>query len=378
MRKPRTGFILIGITAALCLTIFVYFDKRERNLVNMILRQNHAASDTHDPIFVDKMRNTNIKYSRDENMDDEEKWNNDQSASEKYSRNVLVDKGIQLKLQLPLKGQTFNPVVRGFVEQLKRKGEVAKDVEIENIGQYAKSHLQLRDTDLNAKELKNIKNCKATSKQDYKKNYGAFFGGDHGRLQNIRRTHHTYLDETKFMIEVGGNWGWDAGNFSKLYNMNYLILEPLTPYTDILEKKFAGNEKVSIYNVGLGSDNEVVMVNLEGNNACATTKFSKKNGTVPIYIVNAIDFLTDLGVGVYELDLLTMNCEGCEFEVLETLVKSNLIERIRNIQWATHTQVSIPNPWERYCRIHELLKRTHRPTYQYKFNWESWRRKDIK
>uniref|UniRef100_A0A8W8N2R9 Methyltransferase FkbM domain-containing protein n=1 Tax=Magallana gigas TaxID=29159 RepID=A0A8W8N2R9_MAGGI len=290
----------------------------------MILRQNHAASDTHDPIFVDKTRNSNIKYSRDENMDDEEKWNNDQSASEKYSRNVLVDKGINLKLQLPLKGQTFNPVVRGFVEQLKRKGEVAKDVEIENIGQYAKSHLQLRDTDLNAKELKNIKNCKASSKQDY------------------------------------------------------LILEPLTPYTDILEKKFAGNEKVSIYNIGLGSDNEVVMVNLEGNNACATTKFSKKNGTVPIYIVNAIDFLTDLGVGVYELDLLTMNCEGCEFEVLETLVKSNLIERIRNIQWATHTQVSIPNPWERYCRIHELLKRTHRPTYQYKFNWESWRRKDIK
>lgn len=295
MRKPRTGFILIGITAALCLTMFVYFDKRERNLVNMILRQDHAASDTHDPIFVDKTRNSNIKYSRDENMDDEEKWNNDQSASEKYSRNVLVDKGINLKLQLPLKGQTFNPVVRGFVEQLKRKGEVAKDVKIENIGQYAKSHLQLRDTDLNAKELKNIKNCKATSKQDYQKNYGAFFGGDHGRLQNIRRTHHTYLDETKFMIEVGGNWGWDAGNFSKLYKMNYLILEPLTPYTDILEKKFAGNEKVSIYNVGLGSDNEVVMVNLEGNNACATTKFSKKNGTVPIYIVNAIDFLTDLG-----------------------------------------------------------------------------------
>lgn len=80
MRKPKTGFILIGITAALCLTMFVYFDKRERNLVNMILRQNHAASDTHDPIFVDKTRNSNIKYSRDENMDDEEKWNDDRSV----------------------------------------------------------------------------------------------------------------------------------------------------------------------------------------------------------------------------------------------------------------------------------------------------------
>lgn len=40
----------------------------------------------------------NIKYLRDENMDDEEKWNNDQFVFEKYFRNVLVDKGINLKL----------------------------------------------------------------------------------------------------------------------------------------------------------------------------------------------------------------------------------------------------------------------------------------
>jgi hypothetical protein len=103
------------------------------------------------------------------------------------------------------------------------------------------------------------------------------------------------------MVEVGGNWGWDAGNFTQLYDMNYVILEPLKSYTDILEKKFKGNEKVCVYNIGLGSKTERVMVNLEGNNACATTKFSKRNGTVPIYIVNAIDFLTDLGDPLHTL-----------------------------------------------------------------------------
>uniref|UniRef100_A0A8W8MHB5 Uncharacterized protein n=1 Tax=Magallana gigas TaxID=29159 RepID=A0A8W8MHB5_MAGGI len=116
----------------------------------MITLQDHAASDTHDPYICRKNEELEHKIHKGRNMDDDEKWNNDQSASEKYSRNVLVD-----KLQLPLKGQTFNPVVRGFLEQLKRKGDMAKDVEIENIGQYGKYHLQLRDTDLNAKELKN-------------------------------------------------------------------------------------------------------------------------------------------------------------------------------------------------------------------------------
>lgn len=97
------------------------------------------------------------------------------------------------------------------------------------------------------------------------------------------------------MIEVGGNWGWDVGNFLKFYNMNYFILELLIFYIDIFEKKFVGNEKVSIYNVGFGLDNEVVMVNFEGNNVCVMIKFLKKNGIVFIYIVNVIDFLIDLG-----------------------------------------------------------------------------------
>lgn len=77
MRKFRIGFILIGIIVVFCLIIFVYFDKRECNFVNMILWLNYVVFDIYDFIFVDKMRNMNIKYLRDENMDDEEKWNND-------------------------------------------------------------------------------------------------------------------------------------------------------------------------------------------------------------------------------------------------------------------------------------------------------------
>lgn len=56
--------------------------------------KQRVVFDIYDFIFVDKMRNLNIKYLRDENMDDEEKWNNDQFVFEKYLRNVLVDKGI--------------------------------------------------------------------------------------------------------------------------------------------------------------------------------------------------------------------------------------------------------------------------------------------
>ncbi|XP_062591894.1 uncharacterized protein LOC134253386 [Saccostrea cucullata] len=353
MRISRRGFILTGLTTTFCLLLFIYLKKRS---------PKHYVLET-------KKYNTDLFRIRIEEAS--------KVPNSEYIGEHSLEEEITEKLTVPLRGEAFNPVVRKHLDRLKERGQLVKDVSVETVSQSAKSSLQPRDAVLTHRELKNIRSCLLVSRQDYDRNYADFFFGDQGKLQNIRRTHHKYLNEESFMIEVGGNWGWDAGNFSKLYNMHYVILEPLRPYADILEEKFQGNEKVSIYNVGLGSKNERVMVTPQGNNACATTKFSKKTGTVPIYIINAIDFLTDLGVGLIDLDLMTMNCEGCEFEVLETLVEFNLIEKIRNIQWATHTQISIHDPWGRYCRIQELLKRTHRPTYQYKFNWESWRRSDL-
>jgi hypothetical protein len=133
-----------------------------------------------------------------------------------------------------------------------------------------------------------------------------------------------------------------------------------------------------VLNLGLGAKNEVVMVKIEGHNACATSKFSTARGETPLYVTNATEFLLKIGVGLFNIDLFTMNCEGCEFEVLETLLSTNLVNHLRNIQFATHSRISgLEKPIQRYCRIQQLLYRTHRPTYQYKLIWESWRRRDL-
>lgn len=284
MKKTRSWrtFILLVMTTCLCFTIFVYLDLNKMHFLKDISPQTSAATD-------------NV-YSRMEYMDRDDPNESNVNTRRKYSKDLFLEKVLEYRLLLPLKGHLFNPVVRKVVEQLKQNDRIGKYVRIETIDEFAKSHLRPRDTTLSASDLKKVQNCKTTSKKDYLKSYKSLFEGNNGRSRCIRRTHHIYLNSTSFMIEVGGNWGWDAGNFSNLYNMNCIILEPLTPYTDILQRKFYGNEKISVYNIGLGSKNEVVMVNLEGINACATTKFSRKNGTVPIYIVNAIDFMTHLGM----------------------------------------------------------------------------------
>ncbi|KAJ8303689.1 hypothetical protein KUTeg_018799 [Tegillarca granosa] len=70
-----------------------------------------------------------------------------------------------------------------------------------------------------------------------------------------------------------------------------------------------------------------------------------------------------------------MNCEGCEYEVLETLVKTNMIFRFRKIQKGTHSSIKgLQHPFSRYCRIQEIMSWTHRRTYHDKLIWESWKR----
>lgn len=136
--------------------------------------------------------------------------------------------------------------------------------------------------------------------------------------------------------------------------------------------------RVTVLNIGLGMRNEVVLVKIEGNNGCATNKFSGAEGKTPVFITNTTEIMLKLGVGLFDVDLLTLNCEGCEYETLEMLTSTNLISHFKNIQFATHSTIKgIRAPFERYCALEQLMLRTHRPTYQYRFIWESWRRRDV-
>ncbi|KAL3885239.1 hypothetical protein ACJMK2_025327 [Sinanodonta woodiana] len=245
----------------------------------------------------------------------------------------------------------------------------------ERYGPVPFANIHPRSTDLTPEEQNRAVTCLRNAVKDRNVNGSRFWGKE----EHIRTTHHTYLrKKDAVMIEIGGNRGDDAAEFVKLYNPRYIILEPLEEYFKLLKEKFKNNSRVTVVNVGLGIKNEVVMVNIEGVDGDATSKFTGSNGKTPLYITNATNFLMNLGVGLFDVDLLTTNCEGCEYEVLETILSTNLINYIKNFQFATHSTLKgLEDPLGRYCKIQELLRRTHKPTYQYRLIWESWRRNDL-
>lgn len=193
----------------------------------------------------------------------------------------------------------------------------------------------------------------------------------------------SYLKEKSngVIIELGGHKGSLARMIVDQTNVkHYVVLEPVKSFFLELQKnvkKLNSNTIFHAYNFGLGKDYKNLNVEMSG---VGTSMFSESMaGNSPtINIVSVYDFFILLGVACADVDLLTMNCEGCEFEVLETLASSNLIEKFMHIQFQPH--YFVPNLGDypcRYCRLQQLLSRTHELAYRYPQLWECWRRKKI-
>ena len=76
----------------------------------------------------------------------------------------------------------------------------------------------------------------------------------------------------------------------------------------------------------------------------------------------------------YDKDLIKINIVGEEYEVLEILLKNNMISIFKNIQVQFHDFI-VDNAKERMIAIQKKLALTHVLTFQYEFVWENWKLK---
>ena len=233
------------------------------------------------------------------------------------------------------------------------------------------------DLQLTSQEMHKSNVCVSNYPHDYWKGQNMFW---HASEHEIRRTHHKYLVPGKsIVIEVGGNIGDTAQVFLDMYKpKHYVILEPLKLLHRQLLRRFRFYNNAIIYNIGLGSSNKKIMINIEGKDGDSTSQWGGSGeGFCSLKVVNATQFFEKLGVEHFMVDLITINCEGCEYDLLETLLSTNFVYYFKNIQFGSHTKIKdLPDPVGRYCRLQQLLRRTHEFTYQHLFTWENWKLKD--
>ena len=217
-----------------------------------------------------------------------------------------------------------------------------------------------------------INNLTKESEEDRKRYFK-----DQPKSEEMRHGHLSYLKPDSVVLEIGGNQGHDTSKIIQMYDPFMITLEPVVALAKRLKELFKNNTKVTVLNFGLGKVENEVFVNVKGNGGDATSMFSGDSGDTSLIIANTTQFLLRMGAGNMDFDLLLINCEGCEYEVLEATISSGLIRNFKNVQFAAHKLPGLRNQERRYCQIQTLLYRTHSPTYRYKYIWEHWRRMDL-
>jgi hypothetical protein len=157
-------------------------------------------------------------------------------------------------------------------------------------------------------------------------------------------------------MDIGGYAGqWASDIFSK-YCCRVAIFEPVDQFANDIRTRFAINDRMCVYQYGLGGFSREETISICGTNSS---------------IFDVAEWLAN--ENITSVQLMKINIEGAEYELLERLIDTGLVNVVDNIQVQFHN-ISRDSS-ERMKSIQTSLVRTHTPTYQYRFVWENWKRK---
>lgn len=173
------------------------------------------------------------------------------------------------------------------------------------------------------------------------------------------------LNPNSLVLDIGGYVGSWAGTINEKYGCHVIIYEPVKVFFEGIRERFKGNPKVEVKNVGVSSVSGEATISVPDKDKDGSSLFTQ-GGTKEVITLEAVSSIIP-GSGV---DLMKLNVEGCEYDILESLIANNLHTKVKHIQVQFHNFSSDASG--RRDRIRESLRRTHKETYCYNFIWENW------
>ncbi len=187
-----------------------------------------------------------------------------------------------------------------------------------------------------------------------------------------------FIDKLK-PSEVAIDCGANVGKITELLarrGAEIYAFEP-NPYAyQELKKKFAGNSKVHCFQKGVYDRKGVMPLYLHNNAEDNQVKWSvgssllsfkgnvNKNNFIEIEVVDLIDFINDLHKNV---GILKMDIEGAECEVINKLIDTGTIKKVRWLLAENHAE-RIPEITGKMARLKERIKKEKIKNIN--FNWE--------
>ena len=174
------------------------------------------------------------------------------------------------------------------------------------------------------------------------------------------------------VLDAGGYRGNFAADVFCKFGCRIEVFEPVGPFADGVEDRFAQNPLVTVHRFGLGGESrrDSILVD-EGASSAVLTPVGVEAEREEIEIRDVVEVMDSLDRD--EIDLLKINIEGGEYELLERLLSTGRASRIHHLQIQFHPRVPDAEPRRR--AIQEGLSETHRQMWDYPWIWESWERR---
>lgn len=202
-------------------------------------------------------------------------------------------------------------------------------------------------------------------KKRFKKTKNRWFGCEGDRTLALNYP----LTRESLVIDVGGYKGDFCENIYKKFGCKVVAFEPVPEFSQHMIARFSGNDRISIHPFGLGVRTEALQLLLTGDGSSHI-----KTGSGPkveCQIKSVHEYFTEKNIS--KVDLMQINIEGAEYDLLEEMISSRLIEKIAHLQIQFHRE--IPGAYGRRDKIRQLLSQTHDESWSFWFIWESWKKK---
>ena len=204
-------------------------------------------------------------------------------------------------------------------------------------------------------------------------------------------------------LYIGAHRSGDDGLvFQRRHGLHMHLFEPSPTYFEMLQDSLEGAPGFTLHNYGLGAKTRRAHLRLSGTasrivNLTVPERTEleeledlEPEGTEQVLIRSAAEAIPEVLQDKRAfVELLHINCEGCEYDVVHGLNQAGQLSRVGQIQIATHLleytgpsddfqealSLSLQISVKRYCEMHQTLALTHDRVWGLPWVWERWTRR---
>jgi FkbM family methyltransferase len=190
---------------------------------------------------------------------------------------------------------------------------------------------------------------------------------------------HNLIPGATVIFEVGGNIGEDLAQYIWRFPAAKIFsFEPVPELYQVLTQKFGGNLNVKIQQVGVSNSDRATTFTVGGNHGegSSHTNTTAYGQRITVQLRDAHALLTEVQTATGKVpDVVSINCEGCEYDVLSRMAHTGWLGKVPFVQLSWHIVGGVQDRLNQRCAIEKVLWDRYEPAYHALYGWQGWRLK---